>query len=46
MKEYLCKICGYIYNPNENNNIPFDELPQDWVCPLCFASKENFEELN
>ncbi len=47
---YICQLCGYIYDPKlgdpDNNVEPeteFDELPEDWVCPLCAAGKEDFE---
>lgn len=47
---YACELCGYEYDPKEgdpDNGIApgteFDELPADWVCPLCGASKEDFE---
>ena len=33
MEKYVCKICGYVYDPAENNNVPFEELPEDWTCP-------------
>lgn len=46
---YACEICGYEYNPAEgdpDNGIEpgteFEELPEDWVCPLCGATKEDF----
>lgn len=45
MKNYLCTICGYIYNPKENDNIDFKDLPNDWTCPLCQAGKNVFEEI-
>lgn len=52
MKKYICLICGYIYDPeigDEENGIEagvsFDELPDDWLCPLCAVTKENFEEV-
>lgn len=45
MKKYLCSVCGYIYNPDENNDIEFEKLESDWVCPICQASKEEFEEI-
>ena len=45
MKKYLCKLCGYIYNPEENDDVEFFDLPVDWVCPLCQASKDEFEEI-
>ena len=50
MKKYRCKICGYIYDPakgDADGNIApgtsFEELPDDWVCPICGASKDDFE---
>ena len=51
MKKYVCTICGFIYD--EAMGIPesgispetkWEELADDWICPLCSASKENFEE--
>ncbi len=52
MKKYECP-CGYIYDPAEgdaDNGIavgtPFEDLPDDWVCPECGADKDSFEELN
>ncbi|MCL2793426.1 MAG: rubredoxin [Spirochaetaceae bacterium] len=49
MKKYTCDACGYIYDPetgdSDNNiaaGIPFEKLPQDWVCPLCSATKDMF----
>jgi len=51
MAKYRCTVCGYIYNPEKgdpDNGIktgtPFEELPEDWVCPVCGASKEEFEK--
>lgn len=43
-KRYKCKICGYIYD-DEKEDIPFDELPESWKCPLCGAPKKLFEEI-
>ncbi|MBR2711085.1 MAG: rubredoxin [Bacilli bacterium] len=43
MLKYKCKICGYIYDPKDNNGIEFKDLPEDWVCPLCGATKADFE---
>ncbi len=49
MKNYICNVCGYIYDPNAgdpDNGIapgtPFEELPDDWVCPVCGAGKDEF----
>ena len=52
MKKYICTVCHYIYDPDsgdEAQNImrgtEFEALPDDWVCPECGASKEEFEEV-
>lgn len=49
MQKYVCDVCGYIYDPEEgdpDNNIEsgtsFADLPEDWVCPMCGAPKEDF----
>lgn len=44
MKKYQCTICGYIYD-EEAEGVKFEDLPEDWVCPLCGVGKENFEEV-
>lgn len=44
MQKYMCLICGYVYNPAENNNVEFENLPDDWTCPLCGAEKSQFEK--
>jgi len=51
MKLFKCLICGYIYNPetgDPDNGIDpgtaFKDLPDDWVCPVCGADKDSFEE--
>jgi rubredoxin len=50
MQKYICKKCGHIYDPAEGNpdsgveaGIPFEALPDDWVCPSCGAKKTDFE---
>jgi rubredoxin len=52
MKKYRCKICGYVYDPEKGDRdsgiapgTPFEEIPDDWVCPICGVSKEEFEEV-
>ena len=52
MDKYICKVCGYVYDPEIGDldsgikpETPFDELPDDWVCPLCGVSKEQFEKV-
>lgn len=49
MKKYTCNICGYEYDPSvgdpDNGIAPgtaFDDLPADWVCPVCGVGKEDF----
>jgi len=51
MDRYVCKVCGYIYDPGKgdpDNGIEpgtkFEDLPDDWVCPLCGAGKEDFKK--
>ena len=51
MKKYVCDVCGYVYDPAEGDpdngvepGTPFDKLPEDWVCPVCGASKDDFSE--
>jgi rubredoxin len=51
VKKYRCTACGYIYDPENgdpDNGIPagtpFEELPDDWVCPICGVEKNMFEE--
>ena len=46
--KYVCDTCGYVYDPavgDPDNGIepgtPFEELPEDWVCPLCGVGKED-----
>jgi rubredoxin len=50
MKRYVCGVCGFVYDPakgDPENNIPpgtpFENLPDTWVCPVCGASKDQFE---
>ncbi len=51
MKKYVCLVCGYVYDPAEGDpdsgiaaGTAFEDLPDDWVCPVCGASKDQFEE--
>jgi len=52
MKKYRCDICGYVYDPEVGDDafdIPpgtsFDDLPDDYECPVCGAGKEDFSEI-
>jgi len=47
--KYVCEVCGYVYDPAAGDsangvaeNTPFQELPGDWNCPVCGASKDQF----
>ncbi len=42
MARYRCSVCGDIYDESVES-VPFDELPDDWVCPICRSPKEYFE---
>ena len=42
---YECTICGYIYD-DEVEDVKFEELPEDWVCPLCGATKDVFRKID
>lgn len=48
--QYICSNCGYIYDPEKGdplNDVPpgtaWNELPENWVCPLCYADKDAFD---
>jgi rubredoxin len=50
MQRYLCTVCGYVYDPAEGDpdagvaaGTAFDELPGEWVCPVCGAGREDFD---
>ena len=38
---YICNVCGYVYDES-TEGIKFDDLPADWVCPLCGVGKDEF----
>ena len=51
MDKYVCEVCGYVYDPakgDPDNGIEpgtsFEDLPDDWTCPVCGASKDDFEK--
>ena len=43
MDKYVCTACMYVYDPAEHDNIAFNDLPEDYVCPVCAVGKEMFE---
>ena len=51
MKKYVCNLCGYVYDEAAGDpdygiapGTQWEDVPEDWVCPLCGAGKEEFSE--
>ena len=44
MDKYVCTVCGYVYDPEENDNVAFENLPDDYTCLLCNVGKDMFEK--
>ena len=51
MKKYVCTVCGWVYDPDVGDpdggveaGTPFEDVPEDWVCPECGVDKSMFEE--
>jgi flavin reductase (DIM6/NTAB) family NADH-FMN oxidoreductase RutF/rubredoxin len=50
MDKYVCTVCGYVYDPTKGDpdsgitaGTAFEDIPDDWVCPICGAGKDAFE---
>ena len=50
MKKYACTVCGYVYDEAEGDpdngvepGTKWEDVPEDWVCPVCGAGKDEFE---
>ena len=50
MKKWVCTLCGWEYDPEVGDpdggiepGTAFEDIPDDWVCPVCGASKDDFE---
>lgn len=50
MQKWRCIVCNYVYDPavgDPDNGVepgtPFESIPDEWVCPLCGAGKDEFE---
>ncbi|MBF0197651.1 MAG: flavin reductase [Planctomycetes bacterium] len=39
---YVCDVCGFEYNASGNSNIAWNDLPHDWICPVCGAERDAF----
>ena len=51
MKKYVCEVCGWVYDEEQGSaengiapGTPWEEVPEDWLCPICSLGKEVFEE--
>lgn len=52
MKKYICSNCGFVYDPKIGDpehgiapGTPFEDLPEEWLCPVCYVPKEQFDEI-
>ena len=50
MQKYVCTLCGYEYDPEIGDpdsgiapGTAFEDIPEDWKCPVCGVGKENFQ---
>ena len=53
MQKWVCVPCGYVYDPEAGDldggvepGTAFEDIPDDWVCPVCGVSKADFEPVN
>ena len=53
MDKWECIVCGYVYDPKKgdpDNGVDpgtiFEDIPDDWVCPVCGAGKDQFKKLD
>ena len=51
MESYICTVCGYVYDPAQGDpdsgvaaGTSFEDIQDDWVCPVCGADKDQFEK--
>jgi len=41
--DHICVVCGYVHE--EHSEVPFEQLPADWLCPECGVGKDEFEAI-
>ena len=53
MKQYVCAVCGYMYNEEKGHELSgiapgtkWEAVPEDWACSLCGVGKEEFEDVS
>jgi rubredoxin len=53
MDKYVCEMCGYIYDPEAGDpdsgidaGTSFEDLPDEWVCPICGVGKDQFKKMD
>ena len=53
LQKYICTNCGYVYDPENGdvmNHVPpgtaFEQLPEGWVCPVCYVTADQFDPLD
>lgn len=53
MQKYICDICLWVYDPEKGHpesgvdpNTPWEQVPEDWCCPICGVGKEKFSPFN
>ncbi|MCD4654324.1 rubredoxin [bacterium] len=53
MKKYECLVCGFVYDEVEGHEdsgikpgTKWEDVPEDWTCPLCGVGKDEFEEVS
>lgn len=52
MKKYVCTVCAWIYDPAVGDpdsgiapGTAFEDIPEDWTCPICGVTKEDFNQI-
>ena len=44
MANWVCEACGFVYD-EEDEGTKFEDLPDDWTCPVCGVGKDMFEKM-